>query len=49
LLRQAVISDWMFFLDNDDWLNRWAGRFGDAALRALATRLRNTNWRSVES
>jgi len=40
LMRHAVISDWMFFLDNEDWLGLWARRFGESAVRALATELR---------
>lgn len=48
LMRQAVVSDWMFFLDNEDWLSLWARRFGESAVRALADRLRRTNWRQLE-
>ncbi len=39
-VRQGVISDWKFFLDNDDWLNRWAHRYGESGVRALAEELR---------
>jgi len=49
LLRHAVISDWMFFLDNEDWLGFWARRFGESAVRTLAEELRRTNWRRLES
>ena len=49
LMRRAVISDWMFFLDNDDWFNLWARRFGESAVATIAERLRRTNWRHVES
>jgi len=35
-VRHGVISDWKFFLDNEDWLNRWAHRYGEAGARALA-------------
>jgi hypothetical protein len=49
LIRHAVISDWMFFLDNEDWLRAWARRFGEAAIQALAAQLRRTNWRTVAS
>ena len=45
LVRQAVISDWKFFLDNDDQLNLWARRYGDSAVRALAEELRRLPWR----
>jgi uncharacterized protein DUF6875 len=37
-VRHGVISDWKFFLDNDDWLNRWAHRYGESGARALALR-----------
>ena len=49
LMRHAVISDWMFFLDNEDWLGFWARRFGESAVQALAEELRRTNWRRLES
>ncbi len=48
LVRTAVISDWMFFLDNEDWLGRWARHFGESAVYALAEELRCTNWRLLE-
>jgi hypothetical protein len=47
LLRHAVISDWVFFLDNEDWLSIWAGRFGESAVKTLAEELRRTNWRRL--
>jgi hypothetical protein len=46
LMRHAVLSDWKFFLDNDDWLNRWAQRYGESAVRALAEELRRLPWRA---
>ena len=49
LMRHAVINDWMFFLDNDDWLSLWARRFGQSAVRALAAELRLTDWRHRET
>jgi hypothetical protein len=45
-VRQGVISDWKFFLDEEDWLNLWARRFGVAAVRALAEELRRLPWRA---
>ena len=45
-VRHGVISDWKFFLDNEDWLNRWAHRYGESAVRALAEELRCLPWRS---
>jgi hypothetical protein len=45
LMRHAVVSDWKFFLDDDDWLGRWARRFGESAVRALSEELRRLPWR----
>jgi hypothetical protein len=45
LVRQAVISDWKFFLDNEDWLNLWAHRYGESGVQALAEELRRMPWR----
>lgn len=49
LMRHAVVSDWMFFLDSEDWLRLWARRFGESAVQALAAELRRTDWRHLES
>ncbi len=49
LIRQAVISDWKFFLDNEDWLNRWAGRYGESGAQALAEELRRLPWRASQA
>ncbi|HZI76525.1 MAG TPA: hypothetical protein VFD73_21390 [Gemmatimonadales bacterium] len=46
-VRQGVISDWKFFLDNQEWLNLWACRYGESAVQALAEELRRTNWRQL--
>jgi hypothetical protein len=46
LIRQAVITDWKFFLDDDSWLNRWAQRYGASGAEALATELRHLPWRA---
>jgi len=45
-VRHGVISDWKFFLDNEDWLNLWARRFGESAVHALAEELRRLPWRA---
>ena len=45
-VRHGVSSDWKFFLDDDDWLNRWAHRYGESAVRALAEELRRLPWRA---
>jgi hypothetical protein len=44
-VRQGVISDWKFFLDNEDLLNLWARRYGESAVQALAEELRHLPWR----
>ena len=46
-VRPGVIGDWEFFLDNDEWLNLWARRYGESAVQALANELRRTNWRQL--
>ena len=46
LMRHAVISDWKFFLDKEDWLNLWARRYGESAVQALAEELRRLPWRA---
>ena len=44
-VRHGVISDWKFFLDDEDWLNLWACRYGESAVQALAEELRRLPWR----
>jgi hypothetical protein len=44
-VRHGVISDWKFFLDNEDWLTLWARRYGESAVHALAEELRRLPWR----
>ena len=46
-VRHTVISDWKFFLDNEDLLNLWARRFGESAVHALADELRRLPWRQA--
>jgi hypothetical protein len=45
-VRSGVISDWKFFLDNEEWLNLWTRRFGESAVKALAEELRRLPWRT---
>jgi hypothetical protein len=45
-VRNGVISDWKFFLDNVDWLSLWAHRFGESAVHTLAEELRRLPWRA---
>ena len=46
LMRRAVISDWKFFLNDENWLRLWARRYGEAAVEALADELRRLPWRA---
>jgi hypothetical protein len=46
LMRRAVISDWKFFLNNEEWLRFWAHRYGESAVEALAHELRRLPWRA---
>jgi hypothetical protein len=46
-VRHGVISDWKFFLDNEELLNLWARRFGESAVHALAEELRRLPWRAI--
>ena len=45
LIRQAVTSDWKFFLGDDAWLELWARRYGESVAQALAQELRRLPWR----
>ena len=49
LVRPAVVSDWKFYLENDEWLDVWARRFGSSAVHALAEELRRLPWRQLGS
>jgi hypothetical protein len=44
-VRHGVSSDWKFFLDDEEWLNLWAHRYGESATQALAEELRRLPWR----
>jgi hypothetical protein len=44
-VRNGVVSDWKFFLDDDDWLGLWARRYGESGAQALAEELRRLPWR----
>jgi hypothetical protein len=46
LMRLGVISDWKFFLDNEDWFNLWAHRYGESGVKALGEELRRLPWRA---
>ena len=46
LMRRAVISDWKFFLNNEEWLRLWARRYGEGAVQAFAEELRRLPWRA---
>jgi hypothetical protein len=44
-VRHGVTSDWKFFLDDEEWLNLWAHRYGESGTQALAEELRRLAWR----
>jgi hypothetical protein len=46
-VRHGVTGDWKFFLDDDEWLNLWARRYGESAVKALAEELRRLPWRAT--
>jgi hypothetical protein len=46
LIRQADVSDWKFFLDDEDWLKLWARRHGESGALALGAELRRLPWRA---
>ncbi|MDQ3822655.1 MAG: hypothetical protein M3321_05385 [Actinomycetota bacterium] len=45
-VRHGVVDDWKFFLDDEEWLNLWARRYGESAVHALAEELRRLPWRA---
>jgi hypothetical protein len=46
-VRHGVTSDWKFFLDDEEWLNLWAHRYGESGTQALAEELRRLPWRTT--
>ena len=44
-VRHGVVSDWKFFLDDQEMVDLWARRFGRHAVHALAEELRRLPWR----
>jgi hypothetical protein len=45
-VRHGVAGDWKFFLEDDEWLNLWAHRYGESGALALAEELRRLPWRA---
>jgi hypothetical protein len=45
-VRGGVVSDWKFFLDNEEMLGLWARRFGESGTQALADEVRRLPWRA---
>ena len=43
-VRHGVVGDWKFFLDQPEWFDRWARRFGERGTHALADELRRLPW-----
>jgi hypothetical protein len=46
-VRYTVLSDWKFFVDDPELLDRWARHFGPSATSALAEELRGLPWRAT--
>jgi hypothetical protein len=46
-VRHGVVDDWKFFLDDDEWLNLWARRYGESGVQALGEELRRLPWRTT--
>jgi hypothetical protein len=49
LMRRAVVGDWKFFLNNEEWLGLWARRYGESGTMALAEALRGLPWNARRS
>ena len=49
LMRRAVVSDWKFFLNNEDWFKLWARRYGESGARELAEEMRRLPWNTGRS
>ena len=45
-VRHGVISDWKFFVDDEEWLHLWARRYGESGTQALVEELRRLPWRA---
>jgi hypothetical protein len=45
-VRYTVFSDWKFFIDDDDAVDRWARHFGPAGTAVLGKELRRMPWRA---
>jgi hypothetical protein len=48
-VRHGVTGDWKFFLDDEEWLNLWARRYGESGAQALAEELRQLPWRGSQA
>jgi uncharacterized protein DUF6875 len=48
-VRHGVTGDWKFFLDDEEWLNLWAHRYGESGIQALGEELRRLPWRASTS
>ena len=45
-VRHGVVSDWKFFLEQEDWFGHWARRYGETGAHALAAELRRSPWQA---
>ena len=48
-VRHGVTSDWKFFLDDGEWVNLWAHRYGESGTQALVEEVRRLPWRASTS
>ena len=48
-VRHEVTSDWKFFLDDGEWVNLWAHRYGESGTQALVEEVRRLPWRASTS
>lgn len=44
-VRETVVSDWKFLVDDDTWIDLWAGHFGATGARTLGEEVRRLPWR----
>jgi hypothetical protein len=48
-VRNGVVSDWKFFIDDEEQVSRWADRYGGDGARALADEVRHLPWHEMRA
>jgi hypothetical protein len=48
-VRNTVVTDWKFFVDEEEFFGLWAHRFGESGARALGEEIRRLPWRNAVS